>query len=410
METLEVEVLLLETLAYWRHPARSGVANRLTAGLLVACLLAGLMTAGGGVAVAAGGGEEAAETLSLEDAVRLAIDSSPEMELARLRLAQAMLDFDTADEIAGSIEEDQATTWDLKLAREYNPVAARNALEYAERDLALVEKRVRLSVSGAYYDVLKAESMLAAVKAGQERAEKQLEHGRALLEAGKAARADVLAAETGVAAARTAVVSSEKALEMAVMALTQVAGLATGEKRRLSTRGPASGDLRAGADALSEVAKDPGHIDELVASVLPKRLDVSAASTAAEQARLYLEVAGEFYTANVWTVRQAEIRVQSADIALKQAKSEAELEVRLAYLSLLEAAGRYEMTAKTVENAAESVRISGIRYDAGVGTALECVAAETLYRQAQAEHIQAEYDFSLANARFEFITDGGQLK
>lgn len=406
-------MLLLETVVCCRRPARRRVADCLAASVLVVCLLAGFASAGSGIAVAAAAGDEATEPLSLEDAVLLAVHSSPEMELARLRLGQAILDFDTADETADSIKEDQVTTWDLKLAKEYNPVAARNTLEYAKRDLALVEKRVRLSVSRAYYDVLKAESMLAAAKAGQERAERQFEYAQALFQAGEAARVDVLAAETGVAAARTDVVSSEKALEMAVMALNQVTGLAPGERPRLSTRVPASGvsaqPATAPSGALPVTMRAPGYIEGLVASVLPERLDVSFAAAAADQARLYLEVAREFYTSNVWTVRQAELNAQSAAIALMQVRRAAELEVRLAHLSLFEAAGRYEMTAKTVESAAESVRIAGIRYEAGVGTALECVAAETVYRQAQAEHIQAEYDFSLANARFEFIAGGGQL-
>ncbi len=349
------------------------------------------------------------EPLSLDEAVRLAVDSSPEMELARLRLAQADLAFDQADNIAGSIKEKDATTWDLRLAREYNPVAARNALEYAEKDLLLVERRVRLSVSGAYYEALKAESMLSAARAGRERAEKHLERARLLYEAGKVARVDVLAAETGVAAARTGVVSADKAVRMAHMALNRAIGLAPGDRRSLSSRGPDTDDSASRTSLRSTVTSDAVDIGGLVAAALPERLDVSTASVAAEQARLYLEMASGFYTANVWTVRQAAISVQSADIALKQAKSRAELEIRLSHLSLLGAAERYDMTAGTVENAAEGVRISGIRHDAGAGTAFECVAAEAVYRQAQAEHIQAGYDFSLAVARFDFIREGGQF-
>ena len=340
--------------------------------------------------------------LDLETAYRQALDTSPTMAQYRLKLAQAELSYEKASETARGIKEEYISTLDLRLLKYYYPVVALDGLNNAKKACSMAEKSLRLSVSKAFYDVLKAESTVAAAEAGLARAESQLKTTQAMFEAGLVAKTDVLTAEVGVANARVAVVSAAKLRDMAQMSLNQLMGV---DLNRKYTVDPEADNQEVASAAIDEI-----DIESIVSSVLPKRLDVSQASDALNQARLYLEITGAYYAPNVWTVRQASMSVDSAAIALDLVKKAAELEIRLAHQTLLEAAKRYEMSKKAMEQAEENLRLANLRYESGVGTLLEIVTAEAMLKQVQAQLIQARYDFSLAKAQFDFVKEGGQLK
>ncbi len=80
------------------------------------------------------------------------------------------------------------------------------------------------------------------------------------------------------------------------------------------------------------------------------------------------------------------------------------LEVRQAWLATREAHSRIEVTREAVEQAAESLRVSRLRYGQGVGTNTEVLDAETRHAVTARDYQLAIYDYVIAVLRVNFVT------
>jgi outer membrane protein TolC len=78
-----------------------------------------------------------------------------------------------------------------------------------------------------------------------------------------------------------------------------------------------------------------------------------------------------------------------------------ELEVRTDYSSFIEARETLESQKKVQEEAEEALRLSKARNEAGTGTQLDVLTAETSLTQARSTQIQALHDYDVARARLE---------
>jgi outer membrane protein len=78
-----------------------------------------------------------------------------------------------------------------------------------------------------------------------------------------------------------------------------------------------------------------------------------------------------------------------------------ELEVRTAYSTFIEAREVLESQQKVQEQAEESLRLARARTDAGTGTQLDVLNAETALTQSRTTQIQALRDYAVARARLE---------
>jgi outer membrane protein TolC len=78
-----------------------------------------------------------------------------------------------------------------------------------------------------------------------------------------------------------------------------------------------------------------------------------------------------------------------------------ELEVRTSYSTFVEAREVLESQQKVQEQAEESLRLAKARADAGTGTQLDVLDAETSLTQARTTQVQALHDYDVARARLE---------
>ena len=78
-----------------------------------------------------------------------------------------------------------------------------------------------------------------------------------------------------------------------------------------------------------------------------------------------------------------------------------ELEVRSAYLNLLEAKTLIDVQRETVEQAQESMRIANLRYENGMITSVELTDAQLALSQAEVNRLQSLHDYAVGLARLE---------
>jgi outer membrane protein TolC len=100
-------------------------------------------------------------------------------------------------------------------------------------------------------------------------------------------------------------------------------------------------------------------------------------------------------------VTEARARFERAQIETDDVTRNIELEVRTAYSTLVEAWEVMESQQKTVEQAEEALRLARSRADAGAGTQLDVLGAQTSLTEARTTNIRAKREYAVALARLE---------
>jgi len=100
-------------------------------------------------------------------------------------------------------------------------------------------------------------------------------------------------------------------------------------------------------------------------------------------------------------VKQAKALYEKSKTDLEDTGRQIELEVRTAYSTFLEARDVLDSQQKVQEEAEEALRLARARAEAGTGTQLDVLDAETSLTQARTTQVQALHDYEVARARLE---------
>jgi outer membrane protein TolC len=95
-------------------------------------------------------------------------------------------------------------------------------------------------------------------------------------------------------------------------------------------------------------------------------------------------------------VREAELRLEQLRVVEAQLRARIELEVRQAWFALEQSGAALATAEKAVEQAREAARVAAVRFEAGVGTALELLSAQAQLAQAELSLAQARFEQNLA--------------
>jgi len=118
--------------------------------------------------------------------------------------------------------------------------------------------------------------------------------------------------------------------------------------------------------------------------------------------------AGAQMSWNIFDGQLTKGKVQEARALHEKSKTEVddtgrrvELEVRTAYSYFIEAREVLDSQKKVQEEAEESLRLARSRFDAGTGTQLDVLNAQTALTEARTTQVQALHDYAVARARLE---------
>jgi outer membrane protein TolC len=100
-------------------------------------------------------------------------------------------------------------------------------------------------------------------------------------------------------------------------------------------------------------------------------------------------------------IKEAQANFERAGVDLDDKMRSIELEVRTAYSNFIEAQEVLESQKKVLEEAEEALRLARARSEAGTGTQLDVLSAQTALTEARTTQIQALHDYEAARARLQ---------
>lgn len=286
-------------------------------------------------------------------------------------------------------------------------------------------QQLQLSATTAYFNVLQTRNLFEVSKQAVVDFASHLKNVQAQFDAGTVARSDVLQTEVQLANAQDGLIKAQNNYELAIANLNNVIGLPLDTEIKLKE------DLKFQQYSLK--------LDDCIRYALTNRPEMAQAQANVAIARDQVKVARSgslpslgFTATNGWEasnfpgaknsnwavsmtasmdvfdsgltksqVKQAEYGVTTSQEQARQTRDNISLQVRQAYLSMQEAAKRIDTSKVAVGKADEDLKMSEVRYAAGVGTNLDVIDAELALTQAKTNYVQALYDFNTSKAQLE---------
>jgi TolC family type I secretion outer membrane protein len=289
-----------------------------------------------------------------------------------------------------------------------------------------------LAVRTAYYDVLLGEQQIQVQRASTNLLARELEDTRRRFEAGTVPRFNVLRAEVELASALPQLSRAQNNYRIAKNNLANVLGCQIPPQVWEDVPLQLSGTLAAEPfeiqlpDALAQaLARRP----ELGALRLTEKLSAENILRAKAGYKPSVQLFGGYgwrssafssdLTRDVrgWNagaqlnwdifdgrltqgrILEAQARAQQAKLDLEDARRRVELEVRTADSQFLEAREVLASQEKVLEHAEEALRLASSRAEAGTGTQLDVLSAQTALTAARTTRVQALRDYGVTRAR-----------
>jgi len=302
-------------------------------------------------------------------------------------------------------------------------------LRGAQAVFTLAQRQILFSAQQLYLQALLGQENVTAAQRALNQANESLRVANARVSTGAAPQFDALQAQVAVAnaeqemvRARTSVASAQTSLS-AALNLAQDTALEFTET--LEPR-PVQGAIQ---DAIVRALRDRPELAELQSRLAATQASIDLAASGG---RPNVNVSTGYDLGNSngtatsisggWSVtlgvtlalydggitrermREAQLRLEQLKVLDAHTRQQVELEVRLAWLALQQAAGELSAATKAVEQGREAARLAAVRYQAGVGTQLELVSAQTTLAQAELSLASARFSQNLARIRLILAT------
>ncbi|RNB92689.1 TolC family protein [Brevibacillus fluminis] len=258
-----------------------------------------------------------------------------------------------------------------------------NALSYTA-----TESKIKLSVQKAYYDLVNAQSQLELKKQSLTRAQTQLKVANASVAVGTRAKTDVLQAEMGVSGAQAALVSAENAVEVARLTLNQTMGVDLSKQWVLTDK-----------DKMGTVTEMP--LEEATAKAIKDRVEMAQRQGDVDVAQLNYDLIAKYSAASTYNGQIAKNDIAKAKLAIEDQKTKITMEVTQNYFNLNAAKKAVEFNQKAKESAAESYRLTNLRFENGLATTLEVIQAEEELTTKENQYQDALHQYHLAAMNYQ---------
>ena len=315
--------------------------------------------------------------------------------------------------------------------REGHIRSARHLLDAAAATANSATQQTVLSAVQTYYGVVAADAGFAAAQATEGTAQHSWEIAKALKEGGVANLSDVLQSETAYEQAVLSRVQAAQNVQSSRGALAVAMGLTANQPLKLAAE-PVPAQVPALSarmeDLMTEAARQRPDLAAARAEVEAAIADITVARAAGRPSisigagRSYVDqtaVAGETgalsqkynqiginVTIPVFTgfsvgygVRQAQAALQSRQANAEQVRLNVSLDVWNAYYALDSANQQLSTTATLTKTADDNQDVAIGRYQAGVGTILDVLMAQTAAATAKQLRITAELSWRVARAQ-----------
>lgn len=328
------------------------------------------------------------EQLTLEKAIQQALETNATLVNTRLSVKNADLNSMLSYQTSASMPNE--VIWSLDAAKAKYVTNATIDMNRILNSLQLkaTESKIKLGAQQAYYDLIYAQNDLNLKKQSLARAQTQLKVAKAAFEVGTKAKTDVLQAEMGLAGAQAALTTAENNLEIERMDLNDFLGVDLDKKWNIVV-------------ANKQAAPISKTLQQAQTEALENRVEMTKVKEELKLAELNVKLVDEYSVLATYQGRIAKNNVETSKAAIEQQERAISKEVAQAYYNLNAARQAIDFQKKAMDSAAESYRLTNLRFENGLATTLEVIQAEEELSDRENQYQRAILTYNLAVVNFD---------
>jgi hypothetical protein len=327
------------------------------------------------------------EELTLEKAAQ-AIETNATLQTVRLDAKNADINQMLSYKSSADMPSDMIESLAAAKGKYVNNAQAEMTKKLNALQVTATESKIKLGAQQAYYNLIFAQDDLELKKQSLSRAQTQLKVANAAFKVGTKAKTDVLQAEMGLAGAQANLTSAKNAVEVARMDLNDFLGVdLTKEWKVVSSN--------------KQVAPVKMTMEEAEKEALSKRIEVTKANEELKLAQLNVKLIEEYSALSTLPGRVARNNEEKSKLAIDEQKRAISKEVSQAYLNLNAAREAIDYQKVAKDSAAESYRLTNLRFENGLATTLEVIQAEEELSSRENQYQKAILQYNLAVVNFE---------
>ncbi|GEB31349.1 TolC family protein [Brevibacillus parabrevis] len=330
----------------------------------------------------------AEEELTLEKAVQQALQTNVTLNNARLDAKNADINESLSYKTSADMPAEMIESLELAKAKHVGNAQGEMNKKLNALAVTATESKIKLGAQQAYYNMIFAQDDYDLKKQSLSRAETQLKVAKAAFDVGTKAKTDVLQAEMGLSGAQAALTSAANSVEVARMDLNDFLGVDLQKKWKIVA-------------ANKQTAPITLTMEEAQKQALSKRIEMTRVQEELKLAELNVKLIEEYSALSTLPGRQARNNVEKAKLAIEEQKRTISKEVAQAYLNLNAAKQAIEFQKKAKDSAAESYRLTNLRFENGLATTLEVIQAEEELSDRENQYQKAILNYNLAVVNFE---------
>lgn len=328
------------------------------------------------------------DQLTVAAAIEQALKTNNALQAKRLEAKNADINARLVNETVGDIPSDFIESLDAAQQKYVTEAKAEMAKKLNALVVKSMESRTKLGAQKAYYDLLHAKAEVELKKQSLVRAQTQLKVAKAAFDVGTKAKTDILQAEMGVAGAQAALAAAENNLEISRMKLNEFLGVELSKQWKLAADNKPMHPITLTLEQATEQA-------------LSKRLELVQKQEELKLAELSVELIRKYSALSTYQGQVARNDLEKAKLAIEEQNRAISLEVAEAYYNLNAAKLGVEFRKKAKEAAAESYRLTNLRFENGLATTLEVIQAEEELSDRENQYQEAIRSYNLAVVNFE---------
>ncbi|ATO49146.1 TolC family protein [Brevibacillus laterosporus] len=332
--------------------------------------------------------EVGANDLTVEKAVELTLENNLDYKKAKINVDNAMIGANAAAFASVRIKEDMIENTGTASSKYVGTVKAEGQEKLGKLALKRSEGSFKLGAEKLYFDLLNAEDDLALKKQSLERSESQLKIANAAFGVGTRAKTDVLQAEAGVAQAKAAVAQAESAKDIARLELNKFMGMDLNKKWNLLTK-----QTNENVEVMD--------VEKAIAKALKEHVDILTAEQEITNTEKELEVIEKYSILSGFEGQMTKNRYETNKLALTQTQNQVKMDLMQSYYNLNSIKTALEALKKGTEAASENYRLTKLRFENGLATAIEVVGAEEELSKAENSYQKNLHQLNLAVMAYE---------
>lgn len=327
------------------------------------------------------------ENLTLEKAIEQALATNYSLETARLNVKNANVNAMLSYRTPAEMPDEMIASLDAAKAKYANNATIDMNRMLNSLNLKATESKIKLGAQQAYYDLIFAQDDYNLKKQSLARAEAQLKVAKAAFEVGTKAKTDVLQAEMGLAGAQAALTAAQNTLEIERMELNDFLGVDLDKKWNVISSNQQTAPIK---QTLQQAQKE----------ALEKRVEMTQVKEELKLAELNVKLVEDYSALSTYQGKIARNNVETSKLAIEQQERAITKEVTQAYYNLNAALQAIDFQKKAKDSAAESYRLTNLRFENGLATTLEVIQAEEELSDRENQYQRAIRNYNLAVVNF----------